>query len=364
MGSDWKSRRRNSRLGALLIAALASFPAGALAQSTTCQALRAQLASLGHGGNARAAAFANAAQKQVDEMQRTAAYARRIGCDSSRFFIFGSDPPPQCGDLMNRLGRMQANLANLRSQADMLADGPSAAAQRYQLQNAIRQYCDVPNQPEDADASADLDPGKAGAQGDAASAGSQDQALPPGKPVCVRTCDGYFFPLAGLGQRGQNAATQLCQAQCPGAETELFSMSEGDDITKAVGPGGKSYTELPNALRYQKATVQGCSCRRSSDESWGQALKGAEDVLGPNGQDETISADKAAQMSRPAVASPGKKPLAAAKGQPATAGDAGQQGPVQQGSGATGNGGAQAAGPNGARGVRIITIPGSVSTQP
>jgi hypothetical protein len=76
--------------------------------------------------------------------------------------------------------------------------------------------------------------------------------------------------------------------------------------------------ELDNALRYQKATVPGCSCRKS-DQSWGQALKGAEDML--DGPDTPLSADEAARLSRPATPDP-KKPAgaaSAAKGQPAPA---------------------------------------------
>jgi hypothetical protein len=64
--------------------------------------------------------------------------------------------------------------------------------------------------------------------------------------------------------------------------------------------------ELENALRYQKATVPGCSCRKA-DQSWGQALKPAEDMLG--GSDTVIDAEKAARMSRPPSPADTKKPM-------------------------------------------------------
>ena len=292
------------------------FAASALAQSATCRALQNQLEALTHAGGGRATAYANAAQRQIDEMQRTAAYARQIGCGNTRFLIFGHAPPPQCGELTARLGRMQANLASLQGQAEQLGGGPGVTARRYQLETAIRQYCGVdPRQGGLFDQPADPEPDMLDTP-DGSALDGQGQGIGSGKPVCVRLCDGYFFPLASLGKRGRDGAPEMCQAQCPGAETEAFSMGSSDDIAQAVGQGGKSYMELTNALRYQKATVPGCSCRRA-DESWGQALKGAEDMLG--GSDAIVSADQAAQMSRPSATPVSKKAVGATgagKGQP------------------------------------------------
>ncbi|MBV9114266.1 MAG: DUF2865 domain-containing protein [Hyphomicrobiales bacterium] len=297
---------------ALLIATCLCASSFALAQAPTCSSLQAQWAALNRKDAGRAGAIANAAQRQNAELQRSAAYARQIGCDNRRFLIFGSDPPPQCGPLLARMARMQQDLANLQSQADRLGGGAALDEQRYQLQLAMRQYCGgearpsgILGQPGEANL-IDVPQAIDGLGG--------TEPVPGGglgKPVCVRLCDGYFFPLASVGSRGGVDAAQMCQAQCPGADTEAFSMGAGDDIEHAVGEGGKAYMELENALRYQKATVPGCSCRKS-DQSWGQALKPAEDMLG--GSDTMIDADKAAQMSRPANPSDAKKPAGARTG--------------------------------------------------
>ena len=42
------------------------------------------------------------------------ASARSLGCENRKFLFFGSDPPPQCGQLNGQIARMQANLADLR----------------------------------------------------------------------------------------------------------------------------------------------------------------------------------------------------------------------------------------------------------
>src|SRR6516164_1056334 len=136
----------------LLLAALPLWQAGifvqtsacaqtsTVAQTSTCQSLQNQLAALGRSGGGRAVSYASAAQRQIDEIQRTAAYARQIGCGNSRFLVFGSDPPAACGELMARISRMQANLASLQQKADELGGGESALAHRARLEAAIRQY--------------------------------------------------------------------------------------------------------------------------------------------------------------------------------------------------------------------------------
>lgn len=77
--------------------------------------------------------------------------------------------------------------------------------------------------------------------------------------VCVRLCDGYFFP---LGQRvsvdqDQNA-DEMCQRRCPAAETQAFS--KPGDIDTAVNGSGRRYASLPNAYRYRRSFDATCTC--------------------------------------------------------------------------------------------------------
>jgi hypothetical protein len=293
---------------ALFIVASLAFGPYAFAQAPSCVSLQNQWAALDRKDAERAGGLANAARRQNAELQRSFAYARQIGCDNRRFLIFGSDPPPQCGPLMARISRMQADLANLQAQMGRPGGAAQADEQRYQLQLAMRQYCGG-DRPQGGPLTAPGDPDTnldAPQQIDIPGGIEPGQEGGSGSPVCVRLCDGYFFPLASLGSRGSADAAGMCQAQCPGAETEAFSMGAGDGIEHAVGEGGKSYMDLENALRYQKATVPGCSCRKA-DQSWGQALKPAEDMLG--GSDTVIDAEKAARMSRTPSPADTKKPM-------------------------------------------------------
>jgi hypothetical protein len=71
--------------------------------------------------------------------------------------------------------------------------------------------------------------------------------------VCVRLCDGYFFP---------TDSAAACGALCPGAATEAFFQPPGvDGIDKALSATGRKYTTLANAFRYRTSFDETCSCR-------------------------------------------------------------------------------------------------------
>ncbi|WP_244936571.1 DUF2865 domain-containing protein [Methylobacterium currus] len=81
------------------------------------------------------------------------------------------------------------------------------------------------------------------------------------RTVCVRTCDGYMFPLANLGSEdAAPAQEQACAAACPGAETALYTVRAGEELDQAVGRNGKPYRSLAAAFAYRSRLVGSCSC--------------------------------------------------------------------------------------------------------
>jgi hypothetical protein len=79
---------------------------------------------------------------------------------------------------------------------------------------------------------------------------------------CVRTCDGFYFRLQRGKLTNANASqANICKAMCPGSPTTLFSSGSGTDIENAVDTKGRSYSKLPNALRFRKEVVSACSCQ-------------------------------------------------------------------------------------------------------
>ena len=75
-----------------------------------------------------------------------------------------------------------------------------------------------------------------------------------GQAFCVRTCDGRHFPVVGSDNQSR---TTSCNSLCPSAETKVVY---GSNIDNAATENGKSYSELPNAFRYRKEIVAGCTC--------------------------------------------------------------------------------------------------------
>jgi hypothetical protein len=89
-----------------------------------------------------------------------------------------------------------------------------------------------------------------------------------GLAVCVRLCDGFFFPSNTAA--GGDAA---CTSQCPDAPTALYRMSGGSDkIEDAVSANGAPYTALPVALRHRTTFDNSCTCHHGPIRTYSAML--------------------------------------------------------------------------------------------
>ena len=292
-----------------LAALLATAPAG-MAQALDCGRLQAQIAALGQGGGGRSAQYEQAAQKQRAEIDRTGAYARSIGCENRQFLFFGSAPPAQCGPINAQLARMRENYNQLSG----LARQASGEAQRRDLTARFDAYCrgttpqrgifdaifggggrtmplDAPLEPLPNEPRPPADDSQTLARG-----GSQ--------AICVRSCDGGFFPISYAARsRALSDLDDLCKALCPGTEATLYTHAPSRDFDTAVSVDGDAYKDLPNAFKFQKSFDPSCSCKPAS-QSWVQALAEAEKVLGRESKSDIfVTAEKSAEMARPKAAS-------------------------------------------------------------
>jgi hypothetical protein len=116
--------------------------------------------------------------------------------------------------------------------------------------------------------------------------------------VCVRSCDGGFFPVPYVGDR--DSLAKICQALCPNADTQLYSMPLGGTIKEAAFTSGSRYGDLPNAGKFERALDPSCSCRRK-DQSWAEALADAEAKAQRHPGDVLVTPELSEQMSRPAT---------------------------------------------------------------
>jgi hypothetical protein len=304
MGSS--SRRRVlayalAMAGALLSGTLAE------AQSVDCGRLQMQIAQASSGDPA-AGRYAAAAQKQRSELDRTVAYARSIGCDRSGFVFFGPQAPPQCPGINAQIQRMRANLQQLggggspretliaqynaycRGGVQVARTEPRGFFETLFGGNPNPQQPDIMVPPED-------ETPRGGAMA-----------------VCVKSCDGSFFPVSYSAHRGNlDELNDLCQALCPNAEVTLYTRSLSRDMKSAVSIGGEPYRDTPNAFKFEKSVDTSCSCK-APGQTWVQALADAERVLGTQRRgDMIVTPEQAEEMSRPKEAKARGKPETAAK---------------------------------------------------
>jgi hypothetical protein len=90
---------------------------------------------------------------------------------------------------------------------------------------------------------------------------------PAPRPVCVRQCDGYFFPLPASAAPTTDAdAEAVCRALCPSASVALYFLpGRSDRIEDAANARGEPYSALPAAFRYRSAGAPACGCRRAGE---------------------------------------------------------------------------------------------------
>jgi hypothetical protein len=132
--------------------------------------------------------------------------------------------------------------------------------------------------------------------------------------VCVRACDGSFFPVSYFGNASRSdTLEQICRSLCPNADVAVFSFPFGGVIEEAVSSNGEPYDHLPNAGKFEQTYDPNCSCR-APGQSWAEALANAATKYGRRSNDIPVTVEDAERMSRPvrpAVADPAQPGAAA-----------------------------------------------------
>lgn len=82
------------------------------------------------------------------------------------------------------------------------------------------------------------------------------------KTVCVRTCDGYYWPVSRSVTRERfETDAKRCDAGCLGEAKLFYQHKDSDDPTSLVDLDGNAYTALKTAFLYRKTLLNGCGCR-------------------------------------------------------------------------------------------------------
>jgi hypothetical protein len=128
--------------------------------------------------------------------------------------------------------------------------------------------------------------------------------------VCVRPCDGSFFPVSYFGDANRSdTLEQVCRSLCPNADVAVYSFPFGGTIDEAVSSTGEPYARLPNADKFEQSYEPGCSCR-ARGQTWAEALANAEAKYGHRSNEILVTVEDAELMTRP-VQDPKAKPTSA-----------------------------------------------------
>jgi hypothetical protein len=251
------------------------------AASRRCRQIEAQLA--GTGGSARVAKYDKAVAAQEGQLARAKAQARETGCG---FSLFGGNRE-QCAPLRATIERMQGNLATLKQKRGEVGGSKPSRTERARLKAEFdangcgEEQVAARSQPaargngrglfdqlfggqvrtreefeRDTARLTDLEPLDPEGQRVILRPGADEMVSVGGayRTLCVRSCDGYYFPISGASSNLDFQRDQKnCEAMCSGTEVKLYyhhAASEESEAMISVAEG-KPYTELSTAFVYR-----------------------------------------------------------------------------------------------------------------
>jgi hypothetical protein len=317
--------------------------AGPAQSNPMCVRLEGQLATIDRGAGSGDPAkdeqirrYQEAAAKQQAELDRVTMQAKRMGCESSGFFSLFNGQSAQCGPVNNQIQQMRGNLDQITTSLERLRSGGIGGAdrenQRRSVLTALAQNNCGPQYAAAARSGGNFIDNLFGNNGNqipppAAEFGPQSGTF---RTVCVRTCDGAYFPVSFATVQARFPDDEkTCKALCPATEANLFTYrNPGEDINQAVSVSGQPYTALPNAFKFRSEFNPSCACK-AAGQTWSEALKSVEDKAAAEQQGDIIvteeSAKKMQQRAQPvaktSAARKGAAPAATTAAAPAPAAD-------------------------------------------
>lgn len=262
----------------LVATLLASAPADA---ASLCERLRGRLNSAVEtiGSTSQVRAYQRSISQQNREILKVRSDLRAYGCSSGSIVVFGGPNQQACDTLSDALDHMLANLNALKDHQDNLSSKTVSDSSRRQILAALdANGCnDVNDGPSSRDASAAPtikanygpdDNANAVANSENYQIRNLGGAAESGtlQTVCVRTCDGGFFPISSNASPTNFARdAKVCSMMCPGMETQLFyhdvGSQESGEMVSATD--GKPYQDHAFSYKYRLSPVGGtkaCGC--------------------------------------------------------------------------------------------------------
>lgn len=273
------------------------------ARSSKCLYIERQLASLDAYGSQDLSGYGSAIRQQKRQIALTQQSMRSYQCTRSRH--------PACRRLNNTLNKMIRNLEKLEQRYYGRTTSPRRTeAKRKRLRRDLRRYkCNQPTQrvaklerpnffqrllgtsstrrsrEEVRKNSGDILDDVFGSHSDADrrrqqrldrraklqreldrqlwSTPSQSSNSGKFRTVCVRRCDGYYFPVShATDESGFAQDAAACNLMCPGTQMELFShRTESETPEQMISTiDGTLYTSLKTAFSHREKFDPKCAC--------------------------------------------------------------------------------------------------------
>lgn len=191
----------------------------------------------------------------------------RLKCTSGSVIVLGSQDRSDCQILEADLERQETQLQIALDQRRAELSGDNSLAKQRIMAALDANGCSA------ADGIIIRD--TLGVEGD------EDLVADPNRPyrtLCVRMCDGYYYPISFASrpdQFGRDAAQ--CARTCPGAEVDLYFHSvpeqSSEEMVSVVDQ--TPYRSLPNAFAYRRNSSFGgpkCSCDEKPPSTGGIAV--------------------------------------------------------------------------------------------
>lgn len=279
----------------------------AYADSAVCTALKRQLVTVSNSGNS-SLKYNRGAQQQALQLQQMRAKASKEGCGG---FLFSRGDPALCKNYARTIDAMSARLAKLQNASDR--SGASQPSRQRILASLEAKGCNdrtaslsgnndssnirrktllevlfgtrteedkpsskvivrgLPDERDNMRRSSTAAPEMLAATYEGTEPSVNGIVKKGYRTICVRTCDGYYFPISFSTKpkyfaRDQNA----CSAMCPAGNAKLYyhAVPEQESDAMISVANKKPYSELPNAFNYRTAGVKavpGCTCHAQAD---------------------------------------------------------------------------------------------------
>jgi hypothetical protein len=275
---------------AALIAPLLLVMTATADASAVCERLNARLASLPKivGSNANLRDYTGAISRQNLDLRQARSDLRRMGCSTGSVIIVGGPNDEACDSLSTEISQMQMDLETLKARRQNLLEGSDSDITRRRINAALVANRCAEEQDEVLSAAVEepethrnilndlpqISEGYSDLRGSNTDFTTPDDGFGPSadypgnlRTMCVRTCDGAFFPISSNSSPADfQRDAEACQRRCPGTETALYyhalATEETDQMVSAAT--GEPYADLPSAFAYKTRDLSQpgqCGCR-------------------------------------------------------------------------------------------------------